>query len=871
MKLKPVPRTLHLLLTCGLLLSPMAMAATTVSVVSQSPARTVLRIDVDAPALETVQTPAGPFERFSQRGQASGGLLGGAANKSLPEVPLTGFPLALPIDLASTGAIIAVQPVGSLRQRTARLYPVQMPETAESENRTLPPFEFDAAVYRTGNFNPGQSMGRVALFKGDANVESFKFSPFGYDPAAGLLSWHDSYIIAVSHAAGDCFAIDNLSDPRTSSAFDAIDSHIERLPLPMIKHAVNQAQLGNVCGVASVPSLLSGPRLIIVTHPAFLAAANALKAHKQLQGITTLVLNTQTLTGGSNPATDVQIRNWLVNHWNTHLVRPKWLLLMGDADKVPTHYDAVHSSQAARNAGDMWYGQFVAGSSPETIPVLGIGRFPVSTLSQAQTMVNKVVAFENFPPANAAVGADFYRRLTFASYFEWDGQTTQDSRWFAEVSETVRNHALGKGYDVQRIYKADSGAFPLVWRSGKFLPLDLHKPGFAWNGVAADIVAAVNKGTALLYHRDHGSPNGWGDPAFGIGNLASISVSNNEYPVVFSINCGSGLFDNETLNVPPNLVPPGLPNIFSPFTYWAEAFVRQADGAIAVIGDTRNSSTVDNGHLSFGLFDAIFPGLAPNFGGSAAVRRLGDLLNHGKAFVAAVDAGSTTNLHPNDDKNGGAQPGVAGLRQQLNIYNLLGDPTLKLRTQAVWSFPALSIAVQAGLAKVNAPIQCPSCAADTPAPELVTVVLIDPASGRLIGRGALDRTGNASIDLQGFTGNFWARVASPDGRSQQAALIEVDSDGDGIPDSRDNCINVKNPDQRDSDGDGYGDACDADVNNDGIVNSIDLALVRDAFGKPGRSRADLNGDGNVNALDLAQVRRLFGTPPGPSAWHRAGN
>ena len=35
-----------------------------------------------------------------------------------------------------------------------------------------------------------------------------------------------------------------------------------------------------------------------------------------------------------------------------------------------------------------------------------------------------------------------------------------------------------------------------------------------------------------------------------------------------------------------------------------------------------------------------------------------------------------------------------------------------------------------------------------------------------------------------------------------------DSDGDGVPDTIDNCPNTANPDQKDSDGDGVGDACD---------------------------------------------------------------
>lgn len=48
----------------------------------------------------------------------------------------------------------------------------------------------------------------------------------------------------------------------------------------------------------------------------------------------------------------------------------------------------------------------------------------------------------------------------------------------------------------------------------------------------------------------------------------------------------------------------------------------------------------------------------------------------------------------------------------------------------------------------------------------------------------------------------------------------ADSDSDGIPDLRDNCVQLANPDQVDIDGNGRGDACD-DFDKDGFMNSVD--------------------------------------------------
>lgn len=93
----------------------------------------------------------------------------------------------------------------------------------------------------------------------------------------------------------------------------------------------------------------------------------------------------------------------------------------------------------------------------------------------------------------------------------------------------------------------------------------------------------------------------------------------------------------------------------------------------------------------------------------------------------------------------------------------------------------------------------------------------------------------------------------------------VDSDGDGIPDSQDNCTLVANPDQRDSDGDNFGNLCDGDLDNNGIVNAIDLGRFKTFIGRTGPGlAADLDGNGIVNSVDLVIFKRLFGKPPGPS-------
>ena len=51
--------------------------------------------------------------------------------------------------------------------------------------------------------------------------------------------------------------------------------------------------------------------------------------------------------------------------------------------------------------------------------------------------------------------------------------------------------------------------------------------------------------------------------------------------------------------------------------------------------------------------------------------------------------------------------------------------------------------------------------------------------------------------------------------------IPVDTDGDGVRDTEDNCPLIANTDQLDTDEDGIGDLCDTDDDGDGVLDTLD--------------------------------------------------
>jgi predicted flap endonuclease-1-like 5' DNA nuclease len=206
------------------------------------------------------------------------------------------------------------------------------------------------------------------------------------------------------------------------------------------------------------------------------------------------------------------------------------------------------------------------------------------------------------------------------------------------------------------------------------------------------------------------------------------------------------------------------------------------------------------------------------------------------------------------NNHGGVQCGSAATLASLG-YNIAGDASCNLTQPS--DRPTTDPLLGPLAVAPNGTWTCPPLAG-SPALDGGNPVGCPDASGALLGR---DQRG-AQRPLDG-NGDGLA-ICDIGAHELTAHENGLDDDDDGAGNATDNCRAVANRNQRDTDGDGYGNVCDADLNQDGVVNFGDLAKMKSVFFKADED-ADLNGDGVVNFADLAIMKQSFFKAPGPAA------
>lgn len=530
------------------------------------------------------------------------------------------------------------------------------------------PFTIDEKAYASAENYPPQIVRVQPLGKmRDLNVVQLSIAAGQFNPAKRTLQLFDKVQLAMKFEGGVGGFL-----PR-----ETVDNPFDNHATPIYELALNYEIVHKWPYPGDILARICwGYEYLIITDPAFRSAADTLRNWKVQKGISTVVVETGNDANDAG-TTPVEIQSYIRKKFNNCIIRPSYVLLLGDAESIAPFYRNTHYGDSAGTDLD-----YALMDNTDILPDLATGRISVDTLSQAEIVINKIVSYEKTPP----FAPSFYSSLSFGAYFQCcrtdvadDGRTV---RSFIETAELVRDELISLGYNVERIYSTGTGyhpeypaagrdTTPRKYRNGAALPADIGAgSGFGWNGSSADVINAINEGRFLMFHRDHGGVNGWSSPSFRNSHLNSLS-NTTKLPVVYSINCASGLFDNETLNAGAQNWNYNT-NVNS--SYWAENILRMEGGAVGIIGDTRNSPTWANSALSRGLFDATWPGVVPQ-GGATSIRRLGDILNYGKSYLAgqvgvAQTAGSVSQNEANTD---------------IVLYHVFGDPTMEMWTSNPWT------------------------------------------------------------------------------------------------------------------------------------------------------------------------------------------
>ena len=628
-------------------------------------------------------------------------VVGPAGTPALPSwQALIGIPQGAELRLP------AVQTV--LRERIAlNLYPFQRQAADQSQNPRFgdeplpppitfmdPPFVKDDKVYETDSFLPPNPCAVRLLGQArDLQIAQVQCDAARYNPALDSLEVFDSVDFEVRFEGGKGTFITS----QTLSPFELASTQA-------VSRVLNEAAVHRFAEVFDFSKLFClGEELLILTHPDFRPAADTLAAWKSSKGIATTVHN---VGAGTAYTTGTLIDGFIENRYKSCIVRPSYVLLLGDSELVPpsaTDWDSTMPDTCTTcgdtTTGSDWgyaiYPQFFL----DVFPDFGVGRIPVDTLAEAQLVVDKIVQYESSPPfLGLFSGAPFYTTSTNASYFQCCrtdvAQAGRDMRSFVETSELVRNVLLGRSYTVERIYDTNTDyqdnfvadTTPRRFFGGTGLPAALAPgSGFGWNGDTQDVIDAFNAGRFLVLHRDHGGNTSWGDPAFSTGNFGSLT-NGGRLPVVYSVNCASGNWDRET------------DGGGTSESFMEQLLLRSGGGMVGGLGDNRNSPTWANSALTRGFYDATWTETAPGFGGGGSQRRLGDILNHGKMYLLSqIGVAQTAGDIVLD--------GVVG---QWIMWHAFGDPTLEMWTgnpHRITLDPNLVVAVQQDRLQIRYPVE----------------------------------------------------------------------------------------------------------------------------------------------------------------------
>ena len=595
-------------------------------------------------------------------------------------------------------------------------------------------------------FNDTFFPGIATELEGDLNTTSLvmrghrllglSFFPVQYNPVTGDLQVYSQLVIKVKYSVPA--QIQPIPERIRSTIFENI------LMNTILNYNVSSTPHMPDFGLATMSQFIpagfqEGAEYLIITTQPFKTQADQLAEWKEKKGVPSKVVTV-------DPGSRDDVKDAVATAYNGWDPAPTYVLLLGDVETIPANYDAdyeglISTPEGNKRQFDKQEGHGIIASDlgyftvqgNSYIPDMIYGRISVDTEEQAQTIVDKIIQYEQNPPVDEL----FYESILSAGCFQDQDLNTKEDEGFPMiyVLEKLRHYLTDNyGYTVhinysclllhyeERSISTDNLQFrqpldPASPVSSKLL-INTLPDGFEWlSGYTAEpyytyaknnVTSNINEGRFfVLYYGHGGSKNmvqpfdaeyppdhqldnddrdvteGWQLPTFNTTYFSELA-NGNELPLVVSITCNTGWFDGETDQDYMTLE--AMTEEENPFMNvdnecFAENIVRlETGGAIAAISSSRPSYAGIGAYLLSGLIQAFWPGYLDVE--NQPIYEMGAALLFGKLYAKS----QWMRLREEDRFLGPLRCPKHEERTTFEEYHLFGDPETQLWTAAPSEF-----------------------------------------------------------------------------------------------------------------------------------------------------------------------------------------
>lgn len=300
--------------------------------------------------------------------------------------------------------------------------------------------------------------------------------PFTYNPSTGSVVVLKSAIVSISYTLDSL----DLGERNDSLCNPVVEDYLENL-------FINYE--------ASRSTRYWPLNYLIITAPEFESTITYFANYKRNLGYDVSVVTTNITT--TNP---LYIRLYLLALYNSLITRPTYVLLVGDADKIPVSFgDNVNTINKPITDYD-----YTLLQGNDWISDVFLGRWPVSDVQELKNIINKTIFMEMNLSNNS-------KKATFIA-----GQ---------ENIVVQPQFEAGHNYVVQKTFQ------PIGYQCDK-----LYQPSYYL------VEQYLSNNPRYFIYSGHGSVTEWGGISFSLNKNFFDEATNTSFPFVFAFACETGYF-----------------------------------------------------------------------------------------------------------------------------------------------------------------------------------------------------------------------------------------------------------------------------------------------------------------------------------------